>query len=117
MDVKYSPEVRQWADGLQLLEQASTNLADMVGARESNPLKAEWNSVQDRQGRTLYRLTIRDSTDEVSTDFAPDELRNSLHMRVRLPRLWGDLLQLRNDRQHEKVRIISGLIAKAAEGH
>ena len=110
MDVQYSPEARQWADGLTLLEKASTLLANILGPQRSQIVKAEWNRVQDHQGRTLYRLTIRDSTGEVSTDFAPDELQNPLHMRFRLYRLWGDLLQVRNDQQHRQVQIISSQI-------
>jgi hypothetical protein len=117
MDVQYSPEARQWADGLTLFEQASTLLAEILGPQSSQLVKAEWNGVQDHQGRTLYRLTIRDNTGEVSTDFAPGELQNPLHMRFRLYRLWGDLLQVRNNLQHQHVQIISGQITTGSEGH
>jgi hypothetical protein len=116
MDVQYSPEARQWADGLTLVERASTLLAEILGPQSSQLVKAEWNRVQDHQGRTLYRLTLRDYTGEVSTDFAPDELQNPLHMRVRLYRLWGDLLQVRNNLQHQHVQIISGQITTGSEG-
>ena len=111
MEVQYSPEARQWADGLTLLEQASTLLAKILGPQSSQLVKAEWSRVQDSQGRTVYRLTLRDSTGEVSTDFALDELQNPLHMRFRLPRLWGDLLQVRLDRQHQQVQILMGQIS------
>jgi hypothetical protein len=110
MEVHYSPEVRQWADGVKLVEQASSLLADILGPQSSQLVKAAWNRVQDRQGRTLYRLTIRDFTGEVSTDFSPDELQNPLHMRFRLYRLWGDLLEVRNNQEHQQVQIISGQI-------
>lgn len=115
MDVQYSQETRQ-ETGLKLLEQASTLLADILGPRSSQQVRAEWGRVQDRQGRTLYRLTIRDCTDEVATDFAPDELQNPPHMRVRMYRLWGDLLQIRNDKQHQQVLISSGQITSEEEG-
>jgi hypothetical protein len=108
MDVQYSPEVRQWADGIKLIEQASTLLADILGPQSSQLVKAEWNRVQDGQGRTLYRLTIRDWTGEVSTDFAPDELQNRLHMRVRIPLLWDDLLRVRSNQERQQVQILSG---------
>ncbi len=117
MDVKYSPESQQWSEGLKLLEQASTLLAEILGPQSSQLVKAEWNRVQDPQGRALYRLTIRDFTGEVSTDFAPDELQNPLHMRVRLYRLWGNLLQVRNNQQHQQVQIISAQITAGSEGH
>jgi hypothetical protein len=111
MDVQYSHEVQQWADGLTLLEQASALLADILGPQSSKQVKAEWDRVQDHQRRALYRLTIRDFTGEVSTDFTPDELQNPLHMKFRLYRLWGDLLQVRNNQQHQQVQIISDQIA------
>jgi hypothetical protein len=110
VDVQYSPEVRHWPEELKLLEQASTLLPAILGSPSSELVKAVWSCVQDHKGGTLYRLTIRDFTGEVSTDFARDELQNPLHMRVRLYRLWGDLLQIRNNQQHQKVQSISGQI-------
>ena len=110
MDVQYSTEVRQQPAVLPLLQQASTLLANILGPQSSQLVKANWTRVQDRRGRTIYRLTISDFTDEVFTDFEPEDLENSLHMKVRLSRLWGDLLQVRNDRQHQQVQILSGQI-------
>jgi hypothetical protein len=106
MDVIYSSEVREW-DGFKLLEQASILLAEVLGPQSAALVKAEWNRVQDPNGRMVYRLTIRDFTGEVSTDFTLDELQNPLHMRFRLPRLWGDLLQVRNNQQHQQVQVLS----------
>jgi hypothetical protein len=65
----------------------------------------------------LSRLTIRDVTGEAFTDFADDELQNPLHMKVRLYRLWGDLLQVRNNQQHQQVQIISGQMTASPEGY
>ena len=110
MDVQHSPEARQSADAL-LLEQTSALLAEVLGPQSSRVVRAEWNCVQDHKGRTLYRLTIKDFAGEVSTDFSPDELRNPLHMRVRLYRLWGDLLQVRNDQEHQQVQEIIGQLS------
>ncbi len=103
MDVQYSPEAKQCPEAM-LLEQASTLLVDILGPQSSQIVKAEWNRVKDNHGRTLYRLTIRDFTGEASTDFAPDELQNPLHMRFRMYRLWGDLLQVRHDLLHQQVQ-------------
>ncbi len=115
MDVQYSPEVRQWTEGWTLLQQASTRLAGIVGPESSPLVKAEWTRVQDPEGQALYRLTMRDLTGEVSTDFTPDELKNLLHMRFRLPRLWGDLLKIRNDHQHQQVQILLDQLTTDAE--
>ncbi len=115
MDVQYSPEVRQWAEGFPLLQQASTRLAAILGPQSSQLVKAAWDRVEDAQGRALYRLTIRDSTGEVSTDFTPEELQNQLHMSFRLPRLWGDLLKIRSDQQHQLVQLLSSQMPTEAE--
>ncbi len=116
MEVQYSPEVRQWTEGLPLIQQASTRLAGILRPESSQLVKAEWTRVQDPEGRTLYRLTMRDLTGEVSTDFTLDELQNQLHMRFRLPRLWGDLLKIRNERQHQQVQILLDQLTTGSEG-
>lgn len=110
MDVQFSPEARQSPD-VRLLEQASALLADILGPQSSQVVKAQWARLQDHQGRALYRLTIRDFTGEAFTDFAPDELQNPLHMPFRMYRLWGDLLQVRNELAHQEVqRLLSSAI-------
>jgi hypothetical protein len=116
MDISYSPEVRQQADAMVFLQKASALLEDTLGPQSSQLVKGEWSCLQDRKGRTLYRLTIRDFTGEASTDFSTDELQNLLHMKFRLYRLWGDLLQVRNNRQHAEVQAISEEIAAGQEG-
>ena len=108
MDSQYPAE----ADGSKLREQASTLLEGILG-QSCKVVERQWSRVQDPKGRPLDRLTIRDWTGEVFTDFAPDELQNPLHMRFRMHRLWGDLLQRRNDQQHEQVRILT---AQMTEG-
>ncbi len=115
MDVQYSPETRQSAEIFKLLEQASARLAEIMGPQRSQLVKADWRCVQVRQGRTLYRLTMRDGTDEASTDFAGDDLQNTLYMRVSLARLWGDLVQIRVDRAHEQVQILMDQMTSGVE--
>ncbi len=109
MEVQYSPEAKLSPEAV-LLEQASTLLRDILGQEVSQIMKAEWNCVPDRQGRTLYRLTLRDFTSEVCTEFTCEELQNPLHMRFRMYRLWGDLLQVRHNLQHQQVLALSGVI-------
>lgn len=109
MDVQYPPESRESPE-MALLQQASMLLTDILGPQSSQGMKAVWTRVQDHRGRMLHRLTIRDFTGEASTDFAPDELQNPLHMRFRMARLWGDLLQVRNDLQHQQVQSLSNEI-------
>jgi hypothetical protein len=96
------------------LERASALLANVLGAH-SSLVQAEWSPVPSQGGRPLFRLTIWDSTGKVSTDFTADELGNPLHMKVRLYRLWGDLLQIRNDQQHQIVERISAELAAGSK--
>ncbi len=111
MDVQYPPEFRGSPE-MAPLEQATALLTDIMGPQSSQRLKlAAWTRVQDHKGRPLYRLTVRDDFgDEASTDFAPDELQNPLHMRYRMPRLWGDLLKIRHDLLHQQALNLSNEI-------
>lgn len=104
MDVRYPPELRESPD-MVLLEQATALLIDTLGPQSSQRVKlAAWTRVQDHNGRPLYRLTIRDGfANEAFTDFSVDDLQNPLLMRYCMPRLWGDVLQIRHDLQHQKV--------------
>ena len=55
--------------------------------------------VEDADGRLLFTLHIADGGDSAETSFAPDELKPSYYLQIRLYRLWGELLQARNERQ------------------
>ena len=116
MDVQYSPEVREWAEGAPLLGDASDLLAVAVGPKRAEQVKGEWTRVRDTRGQMRYRLTIRDAAGEASTDFTPAELRNPLHMKVRIYRLWGDLLKIHSDIQHERVQMLFEQFSAAQEG-
>ena len=47
MDVQYSPEVREWAEGAPLLGEASDLLAVAVGPKRAKEVKGEWTRVRD----------------------------------------------------------------------
>lgn len=114
MNVKYAANAQQGEEGYSLIQQATRRLEEILGP-SAELATAEWDRVADKMSRSLYRLTLKDFTGQVSTEFAPEELRNSLHMHVRLYRLWGDLLQHRSDEQHKIVQTISGQISGGAE--
>jgi len=117
MDVQYSPEVREWAEGAPLLEQASELLAVAVGPKRAEQVKGEWTRVRDTRGQMAYRLTIRDSAGEASKDFTPAELRNPLQVRVRIYGLWDDLLKIHSDLQHERVQMLMQQFMISQEGN
>lgn len=105
------------ADERQLLADASALFKHEIGEKSSDFARVQWNRRTDDRGRTLYHLSISDPwAEEVGTDFAKDELENQLHLRYRLYRLWGDLLQRRSDRQHERVMTLSRELGFADEG-
>ena len=98
MNVTYNERAKHAVDRLALLQQATKQLEEVVG-RHSVSVNAEWDRTEDENGRPLYILRIVDGTDSAETAFAPDELKPSYHLQIRLYRLWGELLQARNERQ------------------
>lgn len=112
MDVQYSPEIQKQAE-FGLIRKISDQLNEVVGPQSSQIVKADWACVKDHRDRALYRLTLRDFTGEASTDFTLEELRNPIMVSVRLYRLWGDLLQVRNNVHHERVQLLSSQLTTA----
>jgi hypothetical protein len=102
MNVTYSDKARQWGEGYALLQQATTRLEEVAGP-SADLVKVEWDRVEDAGGRSLYTLTLSDWTGSVSADFTLDELQLPTHLRVRLYRLWGDLLQMRNHKELQQL--------------
>ncbi len=120
MDVQYAPELREPADRLALLKDISARLDKAVGPKESAAMKAEWELVRDLRGDEFYRLTLEDPTDRVFTDFTRFELGVPLQRHMLAHGLYGDLLKLRGDRQHQVVlRLLSEMSAEqeALHGH
>src|SRR5712664_1951292 len=102
MNITYSEKAKQSPDFLYL-QQASEQLKEVLGS-SADHVSAAWDRTQDNKGRPLYSLRISDSTGEAEAKFAPDELPRPTHLRVRLYRLWGDLLQARSRRQLEELK-------------
>jgi hypothetical protein len=103
MNVVYDDRSKQVKEYFTLLQQATERLKDVLGP-SSGLVKAKWDRIEDERGRSLYSLTLSDFTGEAEARFAPDELQNSTHMRVRLYKLWGDLLQDRNRKQMKELQ-------------
>lgn len=101
MNTTYSEDVRQRPEDYQLLQQATDELEEILGD-SATEATAEWSCREDREGRLIYSLTLRDFTGEMSRQFAPDELRSPNLMRFGLYRIWGDLLQAANKRRVAK---------------
>jgi hypothetical protein len=104
MSVTYSENAKQWPEGYSLLRQVTERLQGILGP-SAESVSVQWDRAPDATGRLRYTLKLTDETGEVVTDaFAPDELKRTNHMRSRLLDLWGNLLQLRSDRQVRKLQ-------------
>ncbi len=113
MNIKYSANLQPGGESYNLIQQATKRLEEIVGpsARRMEAVRGpsaglvscEWDRMADKSGRDLYRLTLKDASTHVRTEFTLEDLKNPLHMHVRLCRLWGDLLQLWSDEQHKIV--------------
>src|SRR4051812_29758053 len=108
MNVVYHDRAKQGGEGYVLLQQATERLKEVLGG-SADSVRVEWDQADDERGRVLCTLTLRDHPDEAKARFAPDELTQPPHMRVRLYRLWGELLQARNHRQLRHLREDGGL--------
>lgn len=98
--------IRQKLIGMpQILREieAATDLLEEVLGPSRGLVSAEWDRGEDGQGRPVVILRLSDFTGSVSTSFAFEELSRPQHMRLRLYRLWGDLLQIRNTKQLESI--------------
>ena len=97
-EIRYGYWIRQSKELLSLAQLRTTQLEEILG--QSAPLvSAEWDRSEDAKGRPIVTLRLWDFTGSVTTVFAPEELESPAHMRVRLNRLWGDLLQVRTQQQ------------------
>jgi hypothetical protein len=102
MELIIANAIRTDPDLLAKVERASQLLREELG-KSAGTVKAEWALVEDPKGRCLLELILSDWTGKVQGLFAPDELEKEPQVRVRLHHLWGDLLQVRSDKQMERL--------------
>ncbi len=95
MKVSLEPKINDDPELLSKIEAANKLLEDLLGP-SADQVEADWSLSDRAKGHFLVNLTVSDWTGSVGYRFAPEELRNSAHMRMRLHRLWGDLLQVRS---------------------
>lgn len=97
MNVEFDDSVKQWGEGYTLAQQATKRLESVLGPSAST-VEAMWTRTEDDRGRVVLTLQLGDHTGYVAGKFAPDELRSAAQTSFRMHRLWGDLLQTRNER-------------------
>jgi hypothetical protein len=112
MNVTYSPRIERGGQGHRLLEQATQLLEEVLG-QSAGLVAAEWDQLVDERGRKYYILNLSDPGAGTRTvKFAPGELSSPTHLRYRLYRLWGDLLQ---DRSHKQLKELTRAGDQAGE--
>ena len=89
--------------GLRNQVDSATKLLDEVLGTSRELVSVDWDLGEDGQGRSVLTLKLSDFTGTVTGTFAPDELAKTQHMKTRLFKLWGDLLQIRNTKQLESI--------------
>jgi hypothetical protein len=89
------------------VERAIQLLKEIIGPTFDSVV-IRWGTTQDASGHPLVSLQLSDFTG-ASGDlkFSPDELANQEHVRARLYRVWGDVLQ---SRSHRQLNQLSGKI-------
>jgi len=103
MRVNIAERIKQTPELASALDNTTQLLEEELGP-SSGGVAAEWTFNDDDPDRPVFVLTISDYTGKVTTKFAPYDLRNPAQMQIRLHRLWGDLLQVRSNKQVEKLK-------------
>jgi hypothetical protein len=93
MQVEKDEAIRNKADLDATVDRATRLLEEQLGPSAAGA-RAQWTFSQDDRGRDVVGLNLSDWTGSVGYRFAPIELKDEAHMRLRLHRLWGDLLQV-----------------------
>jgi hypothetical protein len=101
MNVLYTDRAKESAGDFAALLQATAQLDKIVGP-SATAVTASWDRSDEGHHRQ-YVLRLSDWSGEVSARFSPSELRSPDRMRWSLLRLWGDLLELRSEKQLEKL--------------
>jgi hypothetical protein len=96
--VTFSQGVRESPYYFRLARQVTAELEEVAGPSAGNT-SAEWDRVEDMEGRVLYLLVVRDPIARASITFTPDQLERSRDVGSHLYRLWDHLLQDRNRKQ------------------
>jgi len=93
-------------------ERATQVLLELLGPSR-NSVSIDWDIAEDGRGYPVVILRISDANGTVSATFEPRELEDEDHLRVRLNRLWGDLLEIRS---HKQVQRLMGLKSRPGPG-
>lgn len=94
----YYDRLRESPEALHLARQATRWLEEVLGPF-GGEVSAAWDRGEDARGRPVITLQLSDFAGSVTAVFDPKELQSPAQARVRLNRLWSDLLQIRAHQQ------------------
>jgi hypothetical protein len=94
---------RERLDEVERTVRSATGILEAIVGDSPGIVAAAWEKAEDALGQPVLTLRLSDFTGKVTATFAPGELNDQDHMRLRLRRLWGDLLQARSDKMREEL--------------
>lgn len=94
-----------------LARQASETLERLLRG-SAGRVTAQWDKAEDAEGRPVVTLRLTDWTGSVTGLFSARELETPSLLRMRLHRLWGDLLQIRSHQQLKELMAVEGAAEK-----
>jgi hypothetical protein len=102
MNVLYSESARQ-SEEFARLQQATGYLEEALG-KSAGQAKAEWDYQKANAGEDVYSLSLSHGGESAATTLTPEELQSRFGLRFRMFDLWGDLLELRQEREFQELR-------------
>jgi hypothetical protein len=103
VDIDYSGLQRHRPDLIPAARAASEILESEVGLAAPF-LRAEWDILGLKSEHKLVYLELSDNSGSVGYRFWPDELLELGYMKVRLHRLWGDLMMIQSHVRLDNLR-------------
>src|SRR5438046_2593309 len=105
MKVQFEPELTERKPLAEIARAATTVLEQAIGPRRAAYVTVTWG-LRKEGDRPKICLTLADWSEEVSAEFAPEELQPPDEAKWRFRRLWWDLLQSASDRVERRLDAI-----------
>lgn len=93
--VEIAPSIRDDNTYMGFVEQWTRFLEGVAGEDLMPTIRLTWNSESDRSGQQMISLTMKDDRGEVQFAVPVTDLRNSVRLRDRYYKQFGDLLHKR----------------------
>jgi len=103
MKITYSEKLREWKQGYELAQRASSKLPEVLG-EDLNKVSGEWDKLENDQGDVLVTLRLKDSKFESIGQFDLTDLQSPAGTAFRLYRTWGDLLHAHTAQRIEAMK-------------